>query len=353
MLEFSLTLNAFLIVTLVAVYRPRASLIIANIALRQQLAALRAKHPRPRLSNRTRLFWIALRRWWPPWRSVLVIVTPDTVVRWHRPGFRAFWRSRSKPKGPRPIPAETRETIRRLHKENHTWGAPRIHGELLRLDFNVSEATVSRYLARLGPRRPKPVSNQTWVTFLRNHAPEFSAMDFFTVYDIFFRRHYVFFVLEHECRKIRHFAVTTQPTGAWVLQQLREAFPYDASPISRLICDSDPLFSGDVLEFISDVGIKLYQFRGKPWMNGHAERFVLSARQDVFNHVIVLNENHLRRLMTAFIFYYHDDRTHISLGKATPANRNVEKPGPDAELIAQPRLGGLHHRYRWSVKDAA
>ncbi|MFT6396652.1 MAG: transposase InsO family protein [Bradymonadia bacterium] len=201
-----------------------------------------------------------------------------------------------------------------MHADNATWGAPRIHGELLRLDFEVSEATVSRYLARLGPRRPKQHFNQTWTTFLRNHAPEFSAMDFFTVYDVFFRRHYVFFVLDHECRKIRHFAVTIQPTGAWVLQQLREAFPYDSGQGRRLICDSDPLFSRNVLHFIIGVGIKVYQFRGKPWMNGHAERFVGSVRRELLDHVIVLNAKHLRRLMTAYVSYYHDDRTHISPG---------------------------------------
>ncbi len=217
----------------------------------------------------------------------------------------------------------------------------------------MSEATVSRYLARLGPRNSKPLSNQTWATFLRNHAPEFSAMDFFTVYDIFFRRHYVFFVLDHERREIRHLAVTTQPTGDWVLQQLRDAFPYDTGRSRRLICDFDPLFSRSVLSFITDVGIELYQFRGKPWMNGHAERFVGSVRRELLDHVIVLNAKHLRRLTTAYVSYYHDDRTHLALGKATPANRDVEKPSPGAELIAEPRLGGLHHRYRWSGSAAA
>jgi transposase InsO family protein len=131
---------------------------------------------------------------------------------------------------------------------------------------------------------------------------------------VFFRRHYVFFVLDHECRKIRHFAVTIQPTGAWVLQQLREAFPYDSGQGRRLICDSDPLFSRNVLHFIIGVGIKVYQFRGKPWMNGHAERFVGSVRRELLDHVIVLNAKHLRRLMTAYVSYYHDDRTHISPG---------------------------------------
>ncbi len=353
MLYFSLAFNAVLVVSLVAVCRPRANFIVANIALRQQLAILKAKHPRPHLANPHQLFWIALRRWWPSWRSVLVIVTPDTVLRWHRAGFRAVWRFRSKSSGPPSIGLPIRQAIQRMHAENATWGVFRIHGELLRLDFDVSEATVSRYLARLGPRNAETLSNQTWATFLRNHAPEFSAMDFFTVYDVFFRRHYVFFVLDHECREIRHFAVTTQPTGAWVLQQLREAFPYDTGQSRRLICDSDPLFSRNVLDFITGVGIKVYRFRGKPWMNGHAERFVLSARQDIFNHVIVLNAKHLRRLMTAYVSYYRHDRTHLALGKATPANRDVEKPGPGAKLISEPRLGGLHHRYRWSVRDAA
>ena len=145
MLYFSLALNAVLVVALVAVCRPRANLIVANIVLRQQLATLRTKHPR--LSNRHRLFWIALRRWWPSWRSVLVVVTPETIIRWHRAGFRAFWRFRSKSKGPPPIALPIRQAIQRMHDENGTWGAPRIHGELLRLEFNVITPTVSRYLA--------------------------------------------------------------------------------------------------------------------------------------------------------------------------------------------------------------
>jgi putative transposase len=151
----------------------------------------RTKHPRPRLSHRHRLFWIALRRWWPSWRSALAIVTPETVLRWHRAGFRAFWRFDSSSKGPHPIALSIRQAIQRLRDDNTTWGAPRIHDELLRLQFKASEATVSRYLAKLGPRNSKPLSNQTWATFLRHYAPEVSAMGFFTVYDIFFRRHYV------------------------------------------------------------------------------------------------------------------------------------------------------------------
>ena len=338
---------------IVASLRTDHELVLENTALRQQLAVYKARYPRPAVADADRLFWIALSQWWPRWRDALTIVSPETVIKWHRRGFRAFWRRKSKRGAPPSIPVQIREAIQRLHSENETWGAPRIHGELLRLDFDVSEATVSRYLARLGPRRPKPHSNQSWATFLRNHVPEFSAMDFFTVYDIFFRRHYVFFVLDHEYRKIRHFAVTTRPTGAWVLQQLREAFPYDSGQGRRLICDSDPLFSSAVRDFIADVGIKLYRFRGQPWLNGHAERFVGAARRDLFNCVIVRDENHLRRLMTAYVSYYHDDRTHLALGKATPANRNLEKPGPGAELVAEPRLGGLHHRYLWSVKAAA
>ena len=177
-------------------------------------------------------------------------------------------------------------------------------------------------------------------------------MDFLTVYDIFFRRHYVFFVLDHECRKIRHFAVTRQPDAEWAMNQLREAFCYDY-PICRLICDSDPVFSMEVRGFINDLGITLYRFRGQPWMNGHSERFVGSARREFLNHLVVLNESHLRRMISAYISYYHEDRTHLSLSKGTPTNRNVEEPGAGAELIADPRLGGLHHRYRWSEKDAA
>jgi putative transposase len=214
-------------IVIVASLRTDHELVLENTALRQQLAVYKARYPRPAVADADRLFWIALSQWWPRWRDALTIMSPETVLKWHRRGFRVFWRRKSKRGAPPSIPVQIRETIQGLHKENDTWGAPRIHGELRRLDFDVSEATVSRYLARLGPRRPKLHSNQSWATFLRNHVPEFSAMDFFTVYGIFFRRHYVFFVLDHECRKIRLFAVTTRPTGARVLQQLREVFLYD------------------------------------------------------------------------------------------------------------------------------
>ncbi len=335
-----------------AVRRDHADLVLENIALRQQLAAYKSQGVRPRITDSDRLFWIALRRWWPRWREALVFVSPDTVVGWHRSGFKAFWRRKSKRRGRPPISADIRSAIKRMHRDNPLWGAPRIHGELLMLDYRIGERSVSRYLVTLGPRTPKPISNQAWATFLRNHAPQFASMDFFTVYDIFFRRHYVFFILDHECRKIRHFAVTKQPDAEWLMNQLREAFSYDY-PICRLICDSDPVFSKGVRGFINELGITLYRFRGQPWMNGHSERFVGSARRELLNHVVVLNERHLRRMISAYISYYHEDRTHLSLSKGTPANRDVEKPGDGATLIAEPKLGGLHQRYRWTENDAA
>jgi putative transposase len=203
--------------------RSRYNLGLEIFALRQQLGVLKRKHPRPRLQLQDRIFWLLLRRLWPAWRDALVIVKPETVVAWHRAGFRLFWFLRSRPKslGRPKIDAEVRTLIRRMANENPCWGAPRIHGELLKLGFDVSERTVSRYLHRLFPPHD---ARKRWAAFLRNHREAITAMDFFTVPTLTFRVLYCFFVIEHGRRKILHFNVTEHPTGSWIVQQLREAF---------------------------------------------------------------------------------------------------------------------------------
>ena len=326
----------------------RTNTALEVVALRQQLAVLKRKRPRPVLNSLDRLFWTTLRHLWSRWSHVLLIVKPETVISWHRAGFRLYWRWRSRPRGGRPkITEEIRVLIRRLAEENPDWGAPKIHGELQKLGFVVSERSVARYLRRIR-RRGDP--GKRWLTFLQNHREVIVAFDFFAVPTVTFQLLYCFFVMEHGRRKILHFNVTRQPTAEWVVQQLREALP-DAGPYRYVILDRDAKFDVDVIAFLIATGLnpKRTSVRS-PWQNGIAERWVGGCRREMLDHVIPLNELHLRRPIRDYISYFHEDRIHDSLGKDTPNRRPVEKqPDPEATLISSPRLGGLHHRYSWQA----
>jgi transposase InsO family protein len=231
--------------------------------------------------------------------------------------------------------------------ENPTWGAPRIHGEILMLGIEVSERTVSRFM----PRRPAdPEARQRWRTFLANHRGVIAAIGFFTVTTVTFRVLYVFFVIHHARRTVLHVRVTAHPAAAWITQQLREAFPYDTAP-RYLVLDRDAKYGDAVLAAIDHMGLRRKQIAArKPWQNGVAERWVATARRDLLDHVIVLNERHLQRLLADLVAYYHDDRTHLSLEKQTPAMRPLAtRPTSGGAVVAHPRLGGRHHRYAWQA----
>ncbi|HJV91324.1 MAG TPA: integrase core domain-containing protein [Holophagaceae bacterium] len=331
--------------------RPEASsdvhhLALENLALRHQLALLQRAKRRPPLCTWDRILWVALKRFWPRWQSACVVVKPATVVAWHRAGFRALWRWKSRAKaGRRSTHADRVALIRRMAEENPLWGAPRIHGELRMLGIRISQATVARYL----PKRPKPPrQGQTWKAFLANHREHLAAMDFFTVPTATFRQLYGLVILHHGRREVVHVNVTAHPTAAWVRQQLREAFPGDQTP-KYLIFDRDTIF-GATRDFIRSLGVepKVIAYRS-PWQNGVVERFMGTLRRELLNHVIVRDETHLLRLVKAFVAYYHEDRTHLGLGKETPKHRGREDP-PDghSNVKASPRLGGLHHRYTWN-----
>jgi transposase InsO family protein len=331
---------------LISAFRSRQDLILENLALRQQLLVLHAKRPRARLHSFDKLFWIALRKLWSGWKKSLILVTPDTVVRWHRKGFRLYWTWLSRtPRtaGRKPSSQELRDLIFRMVAENPTWGAPHIHGELLKLGFAVSERTVSRWVKRAS-KNPDPAKR--WLVFLRNHREAIAAMDFFTVPTLTFGMLYCFFVIDHERRRILHFNVTRNPTAFWVGLQLRQTWGYDL-PHRFLIFDRDAKFNADVVATVKDNGILPIRtaFRS-PWQNGIAERWVGSVRRDLLDHVIVLSQTHLRRLMRDYVRYYHEDRTHLGLEKDTPCGRVVASASPSgSKIIALPRLGGLHHRY--------
>ena len=329
---------------LVRLVQSRESLLIENLALRQQLAVFKRKHRRPRLSATDKLFWVALRRFCSSWKEALIVVTPATVVRWHRAGFQVYWRllsrARKRP-GRRPVSQEIRELIFKIAAENPTWRAPRMHGELVMLGFEVSERSVARWVRR-APRSPD--SAQRWLTFLRNHREALAAMDFFSVPTITFGVLYCFFVLGHDRRRILHCNVTRHPTSAWIVQQLRETFPYEP-PAKFLLLDHDSKYGTEVPVAIRTMGITAVRTAvGCPWQNGVAERWVGSCRRELLDHVIAINQSHLKRLLAGYIDYYHQDRTHCGLQKQTPEQR--PRCSTRGSVLAWPRVGGLHHRYQ-------
>jgi putative transposase len=329
----------------VSVFGSRQHLILENLALRQQLLSMHAKCPRLRLSAMHKLFWVLLRRLWSGWKTPLILVTPRTVVEWHRAGFRLYWKWLSRKRkvcGRKPVSAEVRALIFRMAAENPTWGAPRIHGELLKLGFDLSEPTVSRWLRR-APRSPDV--SKRWLMFLRNHREVIAGMDFFTVPTITFGVLYCFFIIGHDRRKILLCNVTRNPNALWIVQQMREAWPY-ASTHKFLLFDRDSKFGRDVITAVREMGSEPVRtaFRS-PWQNGVAERWVGSCRRDLLDHVIIFNERHLKRLMAEYVRYYHEDRTHLGLAKDTPVGRLSAPPATGSSVRSFPRLGGLHHRY--------
>jgi putative transposase len=324
-------------------FRARRALLLENLALRQQLVVLKQLHPKPSLSALDRFFWVAAHRVWSGWKQSLIIVAPETVIRWHRAGFRLYWSLISRVRrqvGRKMTPKEVCDLIFRMVAENPTWGAPRIHGELLMLGFDVSERTVSRWMKR-APRTPDRA--RRWLAFLHNHREAIAAMDFFTIPTVTFRVLHCFIIIGHDRRRILHFNVTSHPTTPWIVQQLREAFPFGAAP-RYLIFDRDAKYGSGVLSAVRSLQMDPVRtsFRS-PWQNGVAERWIESCRHEFLDRVIPLNEQHLRRLLSDYVRYYHQDRTHLGLGKGTPNYRS--RTIGSGHIVSQKRFGGLHHRY--------
>jgi len=345
------TLRLMLFVMLPSFGEGRASrrnLALELLATRQQLAVLQARHPRQTLGPAFKAFWVLLCRLWPAWKDACVLVKPETVIRWHRVGFRLFWSWKSRKRSGRRKRSELIALILQMAAENATWGAPRIHGELLKLGFRVSERTVSRFMPRRGPKGDKLIrARQNWQTFPQNHREVITAMDFLVVPTWNFKPLYVLIILDYGRRIVRHWNVTAHPTAEWLRQQLREAFPFDEVP-SYLIHDRDGIFAG-LKCFLKAFGImdKPIAYRS-PWQNGTVERIMGSIRRDLLDHVLVLNEEHLRRLLKDYFDYYHQDRIHLGLEKDSPRGRPPEvRPVENSMMKALPRCGGLHHRYTW------
>jgi len=321
--------------------RGHRELVVENVALRQQLAAMKRAQKRVQLNTCDRLFWIALAHGWRNWRTALVFVQPDTVVRWHRDWLRRRWRRRSKrrPEGRPAIDPQIRDLVREMATANPLWGAPRIHGELRTLGVDVSERTVSRLLP---PRSPRP--SQTWNTFLKNHITSAAAVDLFTVPTLTGGLLFVLVVLSHCRRRIVHFNVTEHPTAAWATQQVVEAFPDDTAP-KWLHRDRDSVYGESFRRRVASMGIaEVVSAPASPWQNPYVERVIGSIRRECLDHIIVLNARHLRCILTIYSRYYHRSRTYLGLEKDAPDPRPISLPsaGP---IIAIPEIGGLHHRY--------
>jgi len=325
------------------IFHTHRSLMLENLALRQQLAVLKRRHPKPRLGPFDRLFWVVARRFWSNWKDALLLVSAETVIRWHRAGFRLYWAMLSRVRrqvGGKRISKQIRDLIFQMVVENSTWGAPRIHGELLMLGFDVSERTISRWMRR-APRNPAPAKR--WLSFLHNHREVIAAMDFFTVPTVTFNLLYCFFIISDDRRRILHFNITPHPTSSWIVQQLREAFPYQSAP-KFLLFDHDAKYGLEVPAAIRSMTITCVRTSIRsPWQNGVAERWVGSCRRDLLDHIIALNERHLKRLLADYVRYYHEDRTHMGLRKQTPGGR--VRSAARARVVSHARLGGLHHRY--------
>ena len=318
-----------------------AALAVENAALRLQLAAFQRKRKRPVLTSLDRLLWVGLSLLWNGWRTFLLYVQPDTVIRWQRERFRRFWGQLSntnrRRRGRPGTAVEIRRLIETMTAANPLWRAPRIHGELKMLGIEISERTVSRILRKL----PGPPS-QTWKTFLHNHVSQMVSIDFFTVPTIAMKVLFVFIVLEHRRRQVLHFNVTGHPSAAWTSQQIVEAFAEREVP-RYLIRDHDGVYGHDVRLRIASLRIEeILTAPQSPWQNPYAERLIGSIRRDCLNHFVILNARHLKRTLASYFAYYHKSRTHLGLDKQCPLPRQVASVG---RIVAIDQLGGLHHRY--------
>jgi len=336
-----LEFTKLIIIAFFKIFSRKANIIAENISLRQQLAVYKRKHKKIPITNSDRIFWVFISKIWSKWKSALIIVNPETVLSWHRKGFKLFWRLKSRKKAGRPkIDAEIRQLIRKMSRENPKWGVPHIKSELALLGYDVAESTVAKYMFK----HPKPPS-QTWRTFLKNHTSDIVACDFLTAYTVTFHVYYVFVMLRHSDREILHFNVTQNPTMEWTFQQIREAFPFGKTP-RYLLHNNGSVFSRRFRDKLKSLGIESVRTAYRsPWQNPYVERVNGTLRRECLDHLIIFNERHMRRILSEFIDdYYNTTRPHLSLNRNSPIPREID-PSPNGKVVSTPILGGLHHRY--------
>jgi hypothetical protein len=326
-------------------FQSRASLCLENLALRHQLTVYKQTGARPRLRPTDRLFWAWLSRLWSGWQEVLVFVQPRTVIAWQQQRFRDHWRrvSEQGTPGRPPMAKEIRTLIQDMWQANPTWGSPRIVGELRKLGIDVAKSTVEKYrVRRCQPPAP------TWKTFLNNHVKDLVSLDFFVVPTVTCQVLFVIVILAHHRRRVVHFNVTAHPTAEWTTQQVVDAFPWDEAP-RYLLRDRDRVYGASFRRRVRNMCIEEVLIAPwSPWQNPYVERLIGSIRRECLDHVIVLHERHLRRLLTGHFQYYHDWRTYRALDMDCPLPRPVQRPevGPIREV---PEVGGLHHHYERRV----
>ena len=325
-----------------SLFKTSVELRLENVALRHQLGVLRRSAPnRLQLLPADRILWVWLRRVWTDWSSALLMVKPETVIAWHRKGFRLYWtwKVRRGKRGRPALPQEMRDLIRMMILNIPMWDAPIMHGELLKLGIEITEPTVAKYMLR----QRKPPS-QTWRTFLENHMKSMVSVDFFTVPTVRFQILYVFLVLAHDRRRILQFGVTAHPTAEWTVQQLRNAFPWESAP-RYLLRDRDRIFGEEFVGQVRTMGIKeLLSAPRSPWQRAYVERVIGSLRRECLDHVVVFSEGSLRHTLRGYCAYYHNWRTHLSLRKDAPELRRVQ-PVTEGKVVEMPEVGGLHHHY--------
>jgi len=322
------------------IFRSKQDIILENLALRQQLAVQQRTVKRPKIKNRDRIFWVWLSIIWSDWKSALIIVKPPAVIGWHKKGFKLYWKRKSRRVGRPNIDWELIKLIRKLQRENPTWTAQRIQGELAKLGLDVCDNTVAKYM-----RKPKSDDGkrQRWLTFLHNHAKHIVGIDFLIARTIVFKSIHVFIAISHDRRKIIHFAVSSNPHSQWAIQQLRETFAFDETT-KYVIRDNDKIFSKDFKQNIKRFGLEDTPTAPRsPWQNPICERVIGTLRRECLDHIIILNEKHLYNVLHEYIFeYYNVSRTHMSLEKDSPEHRPIQK---DGKIVSKPILGGLHHVY--------
>jgi putative transposase len=332
--------------TVMDLARGKSELIAENALLRQQLLILRRQIKRPHYTKTDRFLLVLLARALGAWRQALLIVQPETLLKWHRQGFRLFWKQRSKPKSTQAkVAAETIALIKQMARNNRLWGAERIRGELLKLDIRVCKRTIQKYMRHVRITRPR---GQNWATFLSNHAKDVWACDFLRVTDLFFGSLFAFFIIELKSRRVIHVGVTRSPTDAWTAQQLREATPYGHTP-KYLIRDNDSKFGPCFARVAATSGIKILKTPyHAPRANAICERSLGSVRRECLDHLLILSEKQLHRVLRAYVEYFNRARPHQGIRQQVPQGEVTSMPPYRSgdSIISVPILGGLHQEYR-------